>query len=287
MEVNILKYGIDIVCFIGRNQKKGIEFYIECAEAAEDAGWDGYFIWDHIWGFWEEPLKTLDPWIILAAVAARTDKIRLGPMVTPMARRRPWKVARETVTLDHLSGGRLTLGVGLGGTSEEFELFSEPTELKTRAKKLDEGLEILTGLWSGKSFSYTGKHYKIKDVTFIPKAIQKPRIPIWVAGYWPNKLPFYRAAKYDGVFPGAKFGVHFGPDELKDVLSIIKKRRNNLDGFEVISGGVTTGTDASKDAEIVQPWIEAGATWFMENITDWIGTEEELLTRIQKGPPSI
>ncbi len=283
-----MKYGINIICFIGRNQKKGIEFHIECAEAAEDAGWDGFFIWDHIWGFWNNhTLKVVDPWIILSAVAARTKRIKLGPMVTPLARRRPWKVARETVTLDHLSKGRLILGVGLGGTCEEFGLFNEPTEAKIRAEKLDESLEILTGLWEGKPFSYNGKHYNIKELTFLPKPLQEPRIPIWVAGYWPNKLPFYRAAKYDGVVPAAEFNVEFGPDKLREVLKIIKKKRGSLEGFEVVGGGTTTGINTSKDTEVVQPWLEAGATWFMEHITDWIGTEAELLARIQRGPPSV
>src|SRR5579862_3268663 len=157
----------------------------DLAHEAEDAGWDGFFVWDHLnykLASSPEPLAIADPWILLAAMALRTRSIKLGPMVTPLPRRRPWKLARETVTLDHLSGGRLVLGVGLGSDDDgEYHDFGEPTDPRVHGGKLDEGLAILTRLWSGKQISYQGQHYQLAPVQFRPTPLQQPRIPIWVA----------------------------------------------------------------------------------------------------------
>src|SRR5450755_1572954 len=156
------------------------------AGEAEAAGWDGVFVWDGLSGNPEnEPEKQAiyDPWIALAAIAMSTRRVRLGTMVTPLARRRPWKVARETVTLDHLCQGRLILPVGLGETSDGgFSNVGEELDRKKRAQLLDESLDILDGLWSGEPFSYNGEHYHIKEMTFLPGPVQSPRIPIWVVG---------------------------------------------------------------------------------------------------------
>ena len=150
------------------------------AREAETSGWEGFFLWDHVFTDW--PDRLIDPWVALTAIALNTEHIRLGTLVTPLPRRRPWKLARETVSVDHLSRGRLTLGVGLGVNIEEFDYLGEPRDLKVRAAMLDEGLEILTGLWQGKAFHYTGKHYQIQEALFMPSPVQNPRIPIWVAG---------------------------------------------------------------------------------------------------------
>src|SRR3990172_5166253 len=136
----------------------------ELAREAEEAGWEGFFIWDHIQVSKSLRAPVLDPWVTLAAIAVNTKRIRLGAAITPVARRRPWKLARETVTLDHLSNGRLIFGVGLGYQSGEFEDFGEEGDPKILAEKLDEGLDILAGLWSGEPFSYRGKHYQVNDV---------------------------------------------------------------------------------------------------------------------------
>lgn len=170
----------------------------ELARRAEDAGWDGFFIWDHINVNWPE--QVADPWVALAAIASVTSKIRLGAMVTPLARRHPWKVARETVTLDHLSNGRLVFGAGLGtDIFGELSTFGTAGDDRIRAQMLDEGLQILTSLWSGERVSFAGKHFNFSETQFLPKPVQSPRIPIWIAGTWPHKLPFRRAARYDGV----------------------------------------------------------------------------------------
>lgn len=161
------------------------------ARDAEQSGWDGFYIWDHIAG---EHMPIVDPWVGLAAAALQTERIRIGTTVTPLPRRRPWKLARETVSLDHLSGGRLTLGVGIGLGQAEWNDLGEQTDLKQRGAMLDEGLQVLTGLWSGEPFSFSGQYYQVKEAHFLPKPVQQPRIPIWVGGFWPNKAPFRRAA---------------------------------------------------------------------------------------------
>jgi alkanesulfonate monooxygenase SsuD/methylene tetrahydromethanopterin reductase-like flavin-dependent oxidoreductase (luciferase family) len=173
----------------------------DLAAEAEEAGWDGFFVWDAV--FARPPqVPMANPWVALSAIATQTRRIRIGAMVTPLARRRPWQVARETVSLDHLSKGRLIFGVGLGYQALDFEAFGEEADPKVRGEKLDEGLEVLARLWTGNPVTFQGKHYQVKDVKFLPKPLQTPRIPIWVAGYWPNRRPFRRAAQWEGVLPG-------------------------------------------------------------------------------------
>lgn len=258
----------------------------ELAREAEAAGWEGFFIWDHIkWPPSQEPVA--DPWVALAAMAMRTEHIRLGPMVTPLPRRRPWKLARETVTLDRLSGGRLILGVGSGYfQQEEFEAFGEAGDPKVRAAKLDEGLEVLTGLWSGEPFSYDGTQYQVKNTCFIPPPVQQPRIPIWVAGTWPIKAPFRRAARWDGVLPIARdFEKPLTPAEIRDMVAYIKEHRASGDPFEVMYGGQTSGREVAEDAAIVAPYAEAGLTWWLEYRLPWLSSLAEVRERVRKGPP--
>jgi alkanesulfonate monooxygenase SsuD/methylene tetrahydromethanopterin reductase-like flavin-dependent oxidoreductase (luciferase family) len=174
----------------------------DLAREAENSAWDGCFVWDHVQVGWLDAVA--DPWVALTAITLATRRIRLGTLVTPLYRRSPWKLARETATLDHLSQGRLILGVGLGSdTFGEISAFGGPQDDRVRAQMLDEGLAVLTGLWSGESFSFSGKYFHIDNTRFIPTPVQQPRIPIWVAGTWPKRPPFRRAARYDGVIPVA------------------------------------------------------------------------------------
>src|SRR4051812_8699584 len=173
----------------------------ELAAEAEQAGWDGVFVWDAL--VLDSNLRppVTDPWIALAAIAANTERVKIGTMIAQLARRRPWKVAREVVALDHLSGGRMILGVGLGFAQQaDFEQFGEEGDARVRARKLDEALDIIAGLCTGEPFSYHGDHYHIEETVFTPRPLQS-HIPIWVAGYWPNKKPFQRAARWDGMCP--------------------------------------------------------------------------------------
>lgn len=259
----------------------------ELAVEVEDSGWDGFFIFDHILYSNNEHVPVVDPWVALAAIAMNTKRMRIGPLVTPLARRRPWKLARETVSIDHLSNGRLTLGVGLGDPADaEFTSLGENGEDRTRAAKLDEGLEVLVELWRGESFSYLGKHYEVRNVQFLPRPFQSPRIPIWVAGRWPRREPFLRAARWDGVFPlGLARGSKLNPDEIRKVLSFIRKHRADTSAYDLVA---TSGENGHEDDnEMLHAYAAAGATWWMKDVRRWRNSREELGSRIRKGPPRI
>lgn len=260
----------------------------ELAGDAERAGWDGLFLWDHIVLDWTE--QTADTWIALAAAALNTSRIRLGTMVSPLPRRRPWKVARESVSLDRLSNGRLTLGVGTGLGQAEWDDLGEQASPKARGAMLDEALEVLAGLWSGQAFSYTGKYYRVKETRFLPGPLQTPRIPVWVGGFWPNKAPFVRAAHWDGVFP--LFNSE-GDQKLADFracVAFVRSQRPAEGPFDIASVGYTWGAD---DCQPVQPYLEAGATWWMECLDPWrFGWDtksawpvEAMRQRVLQGPP--
>jgi probable F420-dependent oxidoreductase len=260
---------------------------------AEAAGWDGFYLWDHVFTEW--PDRVLDPWIALTAAALNTERIRLGTLVTPLPRRRPWKLARETVSLDHLSNGRLTLGVGLGEYVQEFDYLNEPADLKVRAAMLDEGLEILTGLWRGEPFSYDGEHYRIQEALFIPTPVQRPRIPIWVAGQWPVKAPFRRAARWDGVFPlnQADFGGDLSPEQFESIGRFIHEQRKEAEPFDLVLKRNKLPKDRAEDIAEVAAYEAAGVTWWVEGISPWRfgwqGSEDWPVTamreRILMGPP--
>jgi len=174
----------------------------DLARRAEEAGWDGLFVWDHVTHRKELRRRIADPWVLLTAAALATRRIRLGTMITPVARRRVSKLAREVTTLDRLSGGRMILGVGLGAPlDDEFGSFGESTDARELAAHLDEGLTALSLLWSGEPVTFRGDHVVVDDVTFLPTPVQRPRVPVWVGGRWPAKPPIRRAARWDGAAP--------------------------------------------------------------------------------------
>lgn len=259
----------------------------QLAHEAEEAGWDAFFLWDHIQVGW--PDAVADPWIALAAMAMTTSRILLGPIVTPLYRRHPWKLARETVTLDHLTGGRVVLGVGLGDdVFGEIRTFDGPMDPRTRAAMLDEGLAVLLGLWSAERFSFEGKHYNVRDAQFLPAPVQKPRIPIWVAGTWPRKPPFRRAARFDGMLPiSGDIETSLTPSQVRDLVAFIKGVRTSDAPFEVIQSGETTGENSEQDRAIVVPYEEAGATWWFESRLPWRTSPEKVRERIRRGPPRL
>jgi alkanesulfonate monooxygenase SsuD/methylene tetrahydromethanopterin reductase-like flavin-dependent oxidoreductase (luciferase family) len=260
------------------------------AAEAEVAGWDGFFIWDHMQYFVPgQVVPVADPIVSLAAISQATQHIRFGPMVTPLARRRPWKVARETVSLDRLSGGRLILGVGLGAPAQtEFAAFGEETDAATRAGMLDEALEVVTGLWSGATFTHHGPHYQIHEAIFNPMPVQAPRIPVWVAGVWPNEAPLRRAAQWDGVFPVPQSDDDSGtltPDEIRQVVAYVGEHRTGTGVFDVTVAGESPGDDLDRAAELVDAYAQAGVTWWQEALHSRRGSLEEMQERIQQGPP--
>ncbi len=260
----------------------------DLAADAEDAGWDGFFIWDIVFMSGGSDAPIVDPWVALSAIAMRTQRIKIGAMLTPLPRRRPWQVAREAVSLDLLSQGRLVFGAGLGYQERDFAPFGEDFDLKKRAEQLDEGLEVLKGLWRGEPFSFHGKHYQVEDVTYLPKPVQYPRIPIWVAGGWPNRKPFRRAARWDGIYLMTVNQVtneYLTPGEIREIVAYINAHRETSDPFDIAASGETPA-DAQKGAAIVQPYQEAGATWWIE-LEDSRGSFEAYRERIRQGPPRV
>src|SRR5258708_5090734 len=258
----------------------------DVAREAEQAGWDGFFTWEPVWG--------VDAWVSLTAAAMQTERIRLGTMLTPLSRMRPWKLASETATLDRLSNGRVNITVGMGAIESGFEAFGEATDRKTRAELVDEGLDILTGLWRGQPFNYTGKHYKIKPTDFLlpPPPIQQPRIPIWVVGVWPRQQSMRRVIRYDGLVPNAldKDGKHrpVTPDDIREMKAFIDKERIDTTPFDIIMEGQTPADDPQKAADIIRQWQDAGVTWWLESMWHTQGKPDGLETlrkRIQQGPP--
>ncbi len=255
------------------------------AREAEDAGWDGFFLWDHMQYGKSTYHPTVDPWILLAAIAMQTQRIRLGPLVTPLPRRRPWKLARETVSIDQLSGGRLILGVGIGFPPDaEYEHFGEEPDARVRAQKLDESLDILTGLWSGKPFAYEGQHYTVKKTRFRPTPVQQPRIPVWVGGYWgKSTAPFRRAARWDGVCPE-----HIKTlADLRAMTDYIRRHRTSDAQFDIVRFGDLPRGAAAEARATLEPWAEAGVTWWITGTSGRPGAFEDLRRRIMEGPPRI
>jgi alkanesulfonate monooxygenase SsuD/methylene tetrahydromethanopterin reductase-like flavin-dependent oxidoreductase (luciferase family) len=204
--------------------------------------------------------------------------MKIGPMVTPLPRRRPQKLACEVASLDALSNGRVVFGVGLGWPPKEYSAFGEEVDIGVRAQKLEESLEILKGLWTGKEFSFSGEHYVVKEFQLHPTPVQKPRVPIWVAGMWPKKNPFRRAAQYEGVIPlGTRDPTEFV--NMKQYTETYRKRKGDYDWVCSL-----TYPAKKKRAELLSEFEHAGATWYLES---W-GTIpiEKQRKRVARGPPS-
>lgn len=264
--------------------------YLAMAREAEAHGWDGIFAWDDIA---IGAAEVYDPWVTLGAMAMVTERITLGAMVFSLARRRPWKVARETVTLDNISHGRLVLPVGFGGDWDGgyARVNTDQPDRKTRRERLDECLEILDLAWKGESFSFTGKHYQCTDLQFQPRPVAEPRIPVWTVGAFPHERSLARSARWDGIIavdmsPGAE-GESPGPDTIRAIRDWMQERRSTLDGFDIIVEGTTSGTDAPADRDRIAPLADAGATWWIESHWGDDVTADRLLERIRRGPPRL
>jgi alkanesulfonate monooxygenase SsuD/methylene tetrahydromethanopterin reductase-like flavin-dependent oxidoreductase (luciferase family) len=263
------------------------QLLLRLAQLAEEAGWDGCFLWDHIHVGGATPVA--DPWIALAAIAAGTSRIRIGPLVTPLFRRHPWKVARETVTLDRLSGGRLIFGAGLGSDLfGEISTIGGPLENQIRAEMLDESLQVLTGLWRGERFSFTGRHYRITQAQFTPVATQTPRIPIWIGGSWPKKPPFRRAAHYDGVIPVAgDLKTMLTPEQVREIVRYIQRFRNTAAPFDIVQIGSTASHSLDQARKTVAAYAAAGATWWLESISPSNLSVDVVEAHIRRGAPTF
>ena len=249
---------------------------MEAAAEAEKHGWDGFLVWEPLWG--------VDAWISMTAAALATSSIKVGTLLSPLSRMRPWQVAAKSATLDHLSGGRLILSVGLGAVDTGFESFGEVTDVRRRAELLDESLDIVTGLWRGQPFTYAGKHYRIGESTFPhkpPVPVNDARVPIWVVGLWPNRRSMARAVKYQGIIPSVR-NERGEPGRLKpaDVHAI----------REFVGAGVDIVVEGEGEAShSVGEWQDAGATWYIESLwqeqfADDI--QKRVHARLRNGPPA-
>ncbi len=274
----------------------------DLSHLAEQCGWDGVFLEDYV--YYEDEngasLDVFDPWVELAVIAAKTETVRIGTELTPLARRRPWKVAREALTLDHLSNGRMTLTAGLGGFVDDmndkgFTSFGEVLDAKERARMLDEGLEIIDGLWKGKSFSYHGKHYKIKEVTFLPTPVQKPRIPIWIGGFYPRAGPLRRAARWDGFCPAGTEKLQKVGRRVRMTLSDVVSMKESINElrvvkdapFDIVLGGMRRNKDSEKEKEFRKQYVEAHPGWWIEYVPQSYSGIDVARSIIKSGPIQV
>lgn len=252
------------------------------AVAAEDSGWDGFFLWDHL--LYSDDWPVVDPWVTLAAIATRTVRLRLGLCVAGLARQLPWEAAKRAVTIDQLSVGRFVLGVGLGSRPDEYTSFGQSADEDLRAERLDEALDVITSSWSGQSFSHHGRHFQVAAPPMNPVPLQRPRIPIWVGGRWPNRAPFRRAARFEGVFPiHASYGLGetMPPGELRQVVDYVAAHRQGT-AFDVALEGQTSPGEA---AEHLGEYVDAGLTWWVEALGWWRGEVSDARERVDAGPP--
>ena len=265
----------------------GAQLVANLAQAADETGWDGVFLGDAIW--------TQDPLIALAAAAMVTRRIKLGTMVIPAPLRRPWRLASEAVALDHLSNGRLILGLATGATWMGWQGFpDEVTDKKSRAEMLDETIDILTLMFQAKQFDYDGKHYHLRltlveEQHYPPQPVQQPRIPLWVAGIWQRAKSMRRVLKCDGVFL-EKYNLEgpneeVTPEDIRGVKTYVEANRTLITPFDIVKEGKTAAMEHTQLQDTLLPWIEAGVTWWIEGL--WDLTEEQALERIRRGPPRL
>ncbi len=261
--------------------------FVDLAVAAEQAGWDAVFTWEAVWG--------QDAWVTLAAAAVRTERIRLGTLLTPLPRVRPWELAGRVATLDQLSGGRVQLAVGMGALHDNWLAFERDEGRRTRAEKLDEGLAVYDGLMRGQPFSFTGQHYQVRptDLMNPPPPVQRPRVPVWVVGAHPARRSLARAARWDGLLStkvGFSETTAFGPSDLADVVAAVRPLREEAGlpwaGYDVIAEGVSE-PGAAGDGWVAE-WVAAGANWWVES--DWAMGDDAVARhrrRIDAGPPRV
>jgi alkanesulfonate monooxygenase SsuD/methylene tetrahydromethanopterin reductase-like flavin-dependent oxidoreductase (luciferase family) len=271
-----LRFGLSIPNFAEPDR------LLDVARAVDDNGWDGFFLWDHIVVDRQSAVPISEPWTVLAAAALVTSRVRLGTLVTPVARRRPWVLARQVTTVDHLSGGRAVLGVGLGVPPDaEYAALGEPADPARHAALLDEGLTVIDAMWSGERVEHHGEHHHVDGVQFLPRPVQRPRVPIWSAAALPARAGVRRAARWDGVAPIYSAGAELRPvttEELSAIVAEIAQVRGD-DPFDVVVW--TVATDAAERAS----YADAGATWLIDGPAPGAGWLDDAMDIATGGPP--
>lgn len=251
------------------------------------------FLWDALSVGMDDPrlLPTCDAWIALGLIAAATTSVTIGTMITPLSRRRPWIVAKAAATLDHLSDGRLVLPVGLGAVDDgAFSRVNEETDRVLRAQRLDEGLQILEGLWRGTGFTFEGEHYRVDDLSLLPRSAQSPRVPVWVVALWPRRKSMVRALRWDGVIPSVEHAdgtrTDPGPQDVSEIRSYLVD--NGRPELEIIVEIDTSDRATGDAAALAGDYADAGATWWLEPVWELMykhpGEVEPLRRRIVQGP---
>jgi alkanesulfonate monooxygenase SsuD/methylene tetrahydromethanopterin reductase-like flavin-dependent oxidoreductase (luciferase family) len=255
------------------------------AYEAEQAGWDGFFVGEAIWH--------VDAWVALAAAAMRTERIRLGTMLSPMPVLKPWKLAAESASLDNLSNGRVILSLGTGAVWMGWQAFPEyATDIRTRAEQLDEAIEILSMLYRGKPFDYHGKHYQlqltaVEQQHYPPPPVQQPRIPIWVVGVWPKMQSMRRVLNCDGLIPAVMNAnrefTDIRPEDVAAMKAYVDANRTLATPFDIVVEGQVSGLARAQISEKLGAWRAAGATWWLESL--WGVDRDQLVARVRNGPP--
>ena len=257
------------------------------AQKAEENGWNGCFLGDAIW--------CEDPLIGLAAAAMITHRIRLGTLVTPAPLRRPWRLASESLALDHLSEGRLTLGLAMGATWMGWYAFpDEVTDTRMRAGMLDETIDILTLMFQSRQFDYDGQFYHLKlteldEMYYPPRPVQQPRIPLWCVGIWPREKSMRRVLKCDGIivekFNAAGENEEVTADDIRQIRAYVSENRPARAPFDIVISGKTAGLNQEQLQNKLLPLVESGLTWWIEGM--WDESEEAALQRIEQGVPDL
>jgi alkanesulfonate monooxygenase SsuD/methylene tetrahydromethanopterin reductase-like flavin-dependent oxidoreductase (luciferase family) len=257
---------------------------VELARETEAARWDGFFIWDHL--LYSGPRTgAVEPWSVVAAAATATERVRLGVLVTAVPRRQPALLAQQVATIDLLSGGRTVFGAGLGSRSDEYASFGEDPDAQVRGRRLDEALAVLQGLWAPGVVRHHGEFFVVDEVELLPKPQQRPHPPIWIAGRWPNKPGFRRAARFDGVMPthsSHPHGSFMGISDLDEVVEFVRLHRTRRDHFDVVMEGESK--NPGELDRLANGYETAGLTWWIEKLGWWRGDLQSALARVRAGP---
>jgi alkanesulfonate monooxygenase SsuD/methylene tetrahydromethanopterin reductase-like flavin-dependent oxidoreductase (luciferase family) len=274
-----MKHGLFLPPFDGL---ANVERMSDLAALAEETGWDGFFVWDHI--RYAPPVRDImDPYVCLAVMAARISRITLGPMVTPLIRRRPQVVARQAVTLDHLSKGRLVMGFGISDNYPGGELasFGELTDAVERGRALDEGIAIFQGLVSGLEVNISGEFLKAEEVVFEPAAFRASGIPIWTAGRWPHRAPIRRAARHQGIM----IIQLTEPEQIDELKTGLLEAGADLEHFDIALWGQRDENMVYREDERYAEWAAAGVTWFLTGPGPFNLVYNEVREYVASGPP--